>query len=143
MKPDATILAFDFGTRRIGVALGNTLTRTAHPLTTITADHAPQRLDEIGALIDEWRPAQLIVGLPVHADGAPHAMTARARRFARQIGARFELPVVLVDERWTTEIAQGVLRASGRGGRDARAARDAAAAQVILQAWFDAAHERS
>lgn len=143
MKPDATILAFDFGTRRIGVAMGNTLTRTAHPLTTITARHAAQRLGEIGALIDEWRPAQLVVGLPVHADGAPHAMTTRARHFAREIGARFELPVVLVDERWTTEVAQAALRASGRGGRDARAARDAAAAQVILQAWFDAAHERS
>jgi len=141
MKPDATILAFDFGTRRIGVAMGNTLTRSAHPLTTIATSRAAQRLDAIAALIEEWRPAQLVVGLPVHADGTPHAMTARAQRFAREIGARFELPVALVDERWTTEIAQGALRAGGRGGRDARGERDAVAAQIILQAWFDAADE--
>ena len=83
MKPDATILAFDFGTRRIGVAMGNTLTRTAHPLTTLATSRAAQRLDGIAALIEEWCPAQLVVGLPVHADGTPHAMTARAQRFAR------------------------------------------------------------
>ena len=127
---------------RLSKRMGNSLTRTAHPLATVTAAHAAQRLDEIAALIDEWRPAQLVVGLPVHADGTPHEMTARARHFAREIGARFELPVALVDERWTTEIAQSSLRAAGHGGRDRRAARDAAAAQIILQAWFDAADER-
>ena len=141
IKPDATILAFDFGTRRIGVAMGNTLTRTAHPLTTIADNARDARLDGIAALIEEWRPAQLVVGLPTHADGTPHAMTARAQRFARQLDARFGLPVALVDERWTTEIAQGALRAGGRGGRDARGERDAVAAQIILQAWFDAADE--
>jgi putative Holliday junction resolvase len=141
MKPDATILAFDFGTRRIGVALGNTLTRTAHPLTTIATPYAVPTVETIAALIDEWRPAQLVVGLPVHADGTPHAMTARARRFAGEIGARFELPVALVDERFTTKIAQSELRAAGRRGRDGRGARDAVAAQIILQAWFDAADE--
>jgi putative Holliday junction resolvase len=141
MKPDATILAFDFGTRRIGVATGNTLTRTAHPLTTVEASHESERLDGIAPLIDEWRPDRLVVGLPVHADGTPHAMTARARRFATAIGARFALPVTLVDERWTSEVATIALRAAGRGGRDARAARDAAAAQIILQAWLDDTHD--
>ena len=97
-KADATVLAFDFGTRRIGVASGNTLIRAAHPLTTIDAPRAATRFDAIGALIARWRPAQLIVGLPVHADGTPHAMTTRARMFARELELRFAVPVVLVDE---------------------------------------------
>ena len=140
-SPDATVLAFDFGTRRIGVATGNTLTRAAQALTTVDAARETERLAAIAALIDEWRPAQLVVGLPVHADGTPHAMTARARRFARDIAARFSLPVALVDERWTSEMADVALRAAGRGGRDGRGARDAAAAQIILQGWFDDAHD--
>ena len=137
MKPDATILAFDFGTRRIGVATGNTMIRTAHPLMTVDAPSEAERFERIARLIEEWRPARLVVGLPVHADGRPHAMTAGARRFASAVGARFALPVTLVDERFTSQAANIALRESGRSGRDARAARDAAAAQLILQAWFD------
>jgi putative Holliday junction resolvase len=133
--PDATVLAFDFGTRRIGVAVGNTLTRVAHPLSTIEAGLA-SRMDAIGALIDEWRPQQLVVGLPTHADGTPHAMTRSAQRFAADLAKQFELPVALVDERWTTEAAQNELRAERRG-RDGRAMRDQVAAQLILQAYFD------
>ena len=83
---------------------------------------AAPRFDAIAALIDEWRPAQLIVGLPVHADGTPHAMTARARGFARELGARFALPVALVDERWTSEAAEQALRAAGGSGRAVRGA---------------------
>lgn len=140
-KPDATLLAFDFGTRRIGVALANTLTRVAHPLATIDSPHAAARIDAIAALIGEWQPAQLVVGLPVHADGTSHAMTARARAFARSLEERFALPVALVDERWTTEAAKDALRAAGRGGRAARASRDETAAQIILQAWLDSPDE--
>ena len=136
-KPDATVLAFDFGMRRIGVAFGNTLTRTAQPLTTIAEPVGARRLDAIAALIDEWRPAQLVVGLPLHADGTPHAMTIHARRFAHELEARFERPVALVDERWTSQVAEEALRAAGRGGRTGRARRDETAAQIILQAWFD------
>ena len=133
--PNATVLAFDFGTRRIGVAVGNTLTRAAQPLSTIDAAPAT-RSGEIGALIDEWRPEQLVVGLPVHADGTPHAMTRSARRFAADLALRFKLPVALIDERWTTEVAQDELHAT-RGGRAGRAIRDQIAAQLILQAYFD------
>jgi putative Holliday junction resolvase len=133
--PDATVLAFDFGTRRIGVAVGNTLTRVAHPLSTIEAG-LTARFPAIAALIDEWRPQQLVVGLPVHADGTPHAMTRSAQRFAADLAEHFKLPVALVDERWTTEAAQGELRAARRG-RDGRAMRDQVAAQLILQAYFD------
>jgi len=136
IEPDATILAFDFGTRRIGVALANTVTRVAHPLTTLDVSTPGARLDAIAALIDEWHPARLVVGLPVHADGTPHAMTARARLFAQALASRFKLPVAMVDERFTTEVAEHMPHVAGRG-RAGRARRDEAAAQIILQAWLD------
>ena len=84
-KREATILAFDFGTRRIGVAVGNTLVLVAHPLATIEGDANEIRFAAIAALIDEWQPAELVVGVPVHADGAAHDLTRRAKRFARQL----------------------------------------------------------
>ena len=81
-RAPATVLAFDFGTRRIGVAVGNTITRTAQPLTTVSASDARERLAAIADLVTQWQPQMLVVGVPVHADGTPHAMTARARDFA-------------------------------------------------------------
>lgn len=135
------MLAFDFGTRRIGVAVGNTLTRAAHPLQTIDAANAGARSASIAALIDEWRPERLVVGLPVHADGTEHAMTARARAFAHDLERRFALPVALADERYTSELARQALTTSGRGGRADRVLRDQVAAQMILQAWFDERHD--
>ena len=133
----STVLAFDFGTRRIGVAVGNTLLRIAQPLTTIADERSAERFAAIAALIDAWKPDHLVVGLPVHADGTEHDMTARARRFARQLEGRFALPVAQVDERWTSEAADDLLAAQGRHGRAARAERDQVAAQIILQGWFD------
>ena len=138
---DATLLAFDFGMRRIGVAIGTTRLRTARPLTTIDAEGNTERFAAIGALIDEWQPEALVVGLPLHADGTPHDMTARARRFARQLAGRYGLPVAEVDERFTSELARSALREAGRGGREDRALRDAMAAQIILQAWLDSPHD--
>lgn len=132
-----TVLAFDFGTRRTGVAVANTLTRTARPLTTIaTADDAA-RLTAIAALVAEWQPQRFVVGIPLHADGAEHATTVRARRFAHQLGERFGLPVEAADERHTTHAARSALAEAGVRGRDARAARDEVAAQLILQGWLD------
>ncbi len=136
-EADATVLAFDFGTRRIGVAVGNTLTRIAHPLATIAADDASRGFDAIAALVDEWRPQQLVVGLPVHADGTAHAMTAQARAFGRELERRYALPVALEDERYTSEAARTVLTAQRRARRADRALRDRVAAQIILQAWLD------
>jgi putative Holliday junction resolvase len=112
-----SFLAFDFGTRRVGVATGNALTRTATPLTTIAAD-GDARLDAIAALVAEWRPDALVVGVPFHPDGAAHANTARARRFAGVLQARFSLPVHEVDERYTTTAA----KSAGDADLDARAA---------------------
>ncbi|MDR2244588.1 MAG: Holliday junction resolvase RuvX [Burkholderiales bacterium] len=142
-EPNApsTLLAFDFGRKRIGVAIGNTLTQTARPLTTLHAERREAREAALRALISEWQPQKLIVGFPVHVDGAEHEMTQHARRFARWLEEMFRLPVALVDERLTTQVAQSLLEESGQygghGGKAARAMRDAVAAQVILQAYFD------
>ncbi|HWD16936.1 MAG TPA: Holliday junction resolvase RuvX [Casimicrobiaceae bacterium] len=133
-EADATILAFDFGTRRIGVAIGNTLTRSARALTTIDARDESARLATLDRIVREWEPTRLVVGLPVHADGSEHAMTTRARTFAATLAARYALPVELEDERHTSEIARDALVG---GGRDARARRDEVAAQIILQAYLD------
>ena len=135
---EATVLAFDFGTRRIGVAMGNTLLRAARPLTTIAAEANAARFAAVAALIGEWQPGLLVVGRPVHADGAEHEMTARAERFARQLEGRFGLRVVRVDERFTSVGADSVLAAAGVRASDRKAARDEVAAQLILQSWFDA-----
>lgn len=131
-----TVLAFDFGPARIGVAVGDTLLRSARALETIDDPRSDVRLARIAALVGAWQPATLVVGVPVHADGTEHALTARARRFARQLGGRFRLPVAEADERYTTQAAAGVL-AARRSGRAGRAQRDAVAAQLILQGWLD------
>ena len=130
----ATVLAFDFGTRRIGVAVGNTITRTAQALATVDAVGDEARLAAIAGLVAQWQPQLLVVGVPVHADGTPHAVTARAQRFARSLRERFGLDVHEADERHTTQLAQSALAGSGRKGR---AERDQVAAQLILQGWFD------
>jgi putative holliday junction resolvase len=132
-----TILAFDFGTRRIGVAVGETTLGLAHPLATIDADSDDERLAAIAALVREWQPALLVVGLPMHADGTPHAMTARAQKFARRLEIRFGLTVDLVDERYTTEAATTALADAGVGERRHKPLRDQIAAQIILQAYLD------
>ncbi|MCC7327751.1 MAG: Holliday junction resolvase RuvX [Burkholderiales bacterium] len=134
--PPGTVLGFDFGIRRIGVAVGNTITRKAQGLTTITAEGEERRWAAIAELLGEWQPRLLVVGIPVHGDGTAHAMTARAQRFARALAGRFSLPVEAADERYTTQLAQSALDAE-RAGRRGRARRDELAAQWILQGWFD------
>ena len=114
------VLAFDFGARRIGVAIGNTLTAQARPLEVVDVRAAWPR---IGALLAEWEPARLVVGIPRHPDGAAHEMTRRCERFARQLEGRFRLPVQRVDERYSSAVTHD--------------GRDDEAAAVILQQWFD------
>ena len=128
-----SFLAFDFGTRRVGVATGNSLTRKATPLKTIES-LGEARMEAIASLVAEWRPAALVVGVPLHPDGAAHANTARARRFARGLRERFGLPVHEVDERYsTTEARSGAARATAARGASARSpGLDAASAAVIL-----------
>jgi putative Holliday junction resolvase len=132
-----TILAFDFGTRRIGVAVGEAATGLAHPLATIAAERNDDRFAAIAALIDEWRPALMLVGLPTHADSTEHELTARARRFARQLEGRFGVAVEFADERFTTQAATEALSAAGVMARNQRPVRDRVAAQLILQAYLD------
>ena len=132
-----TILAFDFGTQRIGVAVGESAIGLAHPLATIASEQNEHRFSAIASLIDEWHPALLIVGLPVHADGTEHALTARARRFAKQLEGRFGLAAELVDERYTTHAATEALSDAGVKTRAHQGVRDQVAAQLILQTYFD------
>jgi putative Holliday junction resolvase len=123
-----SFLAFDFGTARVGVASGNSLTKSATPLLTL-AEQGEARFEAIDRLIAEWRPAALVVGVPFHPDGAAHVNTERARRFARLLKARFGLPVHEVDERYTTT------EAKTGGARDL----DAAAAALILEQFLASA----
>jgi putative Holliday junction resolvase len=102
-----TVLAFDYGTRRVGVAVGNTETRISHALKTIAAANADVLFREIEDLFKEWLPDQLVVGLPTHPDGAEHEMTQKARRFGNQLQGRFNLPMDWVDERYTSAVLEG------------------------------------
>lgn len=120
-----TFLALDFGLKRTGVAVGNRLLRQAQPGPTIRAE-GDARFERIAALIREWQPDALVVGVPFHPDGAPHENTARALKFARQLRGRFGLPVHEVDERYSTT------EALAQGGADA----DAGAACVILEQFL-------
>ena len=120
-----TLVAFDFGTRRIGVATGNTLLRLATPLRTLQAE-GDARFAQIERVLAEWQPQALVVGVPFHPDGAAHENTHKARRFARQLHGRFRLPVHEVDERYTTTEAHQL------GAGDA----DATAAALILDQYF-------
>jgi putative Holliday junction resolvase len=120
-----SFLAFDYGTKRVGVASGNTLTHAATPMRTIAAE-GQARFVAIAGLIKEWQPDALVVGVPFHPDGAAHDNTARARRFARQLHGRFHLAVHEVDERYSTT------EAHAQGAADA----DAASAAIILEQFL-------
>jgi putative Holliday junction resolvase len=134
-----TLLAFDFGERYLGVAVGDTELGMAHPLATIDARAAAERFRAVAALVAEWKPARLVVGLPLSLDGDAHDLTRKAQRFARQLEGRFGLPVALQDERLSSVEAESRLRAIGRGGRRHKHLTHPVAAQVVLQAYLDEA----
>jgi len=134
--PD-TLMAFDFGEKRIGVAVGNTLVGIAHPLQTIASESNDDRFKAIGELIAEWQPAQLVVGLPSHLDGTEHELSRLCRKFANRLHGRFNLPVALVDERLSSAEASQTLKEAGIGGRKQKPMLDQVAAQVILQSFLD------
>jgi putative Holliday junction resolvase len=123
--PVRSFLAFDYGTKRVGVASGNTLMKLAQPLRTLALE-GDARFQAIAALIKEWAPDALVIGVPFHPDGAAHDNTARARKFGRQLHGRFRLAVHEVDERYPPVDAEAA------GARDA----DAAAAALILEQFF-------
>jgi putative Holliday junction resolvase len=132
-----TALGFDFGERRIGVAVGESALGIAHPLTTIALSDNVRRFATIAALIKEWQPNLLVVGLPTHMDGGEHDLTRRCRRFAQQLAGRFGLPVELVDERLTSAVADDLLREASVAARKRKPVLDQVAAQQILQSYFD------
>jgi putative Holliday junction resolvase len=132
-----TLLAFDFGERFLGVAVGDTEVGMAHPLASIDARAAAARFRAVAEFIAEWKPTRLVVGLPLTLDGEAHDVTRKAERFARQLQGRFGLPVTMQDERLSSVEAESRLRAIGRGGRRHKDLAHPVAAQVILQAYLD------
>lgn len=134
---DGTVLAFDFGEKRIGVAVGETLIKTANPLTTISSEVNEVRFAEIGKLISEWQPKLLVVGLPTYLDGTEHQITQLSKKFAQRLEGRFEIPVIMLDERLSSAEASQHLSNAGIKGREQKSFIDAVAAQVILQSYFD------
>jgi len=136
-----SVLAFDFGVKRIGVALGTLLGAgrpgPARALTTIDTEANDARFAAIAALIAEWQPVRLLVGRPLNDDGTPHEMTARCERFANQLRGRYHLPVDEVDERFTSTEADASLRERGLSWQERKSQVDAEAALIILQSWFD------
>jgi putative Holliday junction resolvase len=134
------VVAFDFGHRRIGVACGDTVSRTAAPLNAVPAGAAGPRWEVIEALLREWQPALAVVGLPYNVDGSDSAMTLAARQFAAELERRCRLQVVLVDERYSSREAEARLKAARESGlrrrRVVKADVDAAAACIILERWF-------
>ncbi len=133
----STVLSFDFGEQRIGVAVGEHLLTTANPLTTIDSESNDVRFQQITLLIKEWQPKLLVVGLPLNADGSEHAMTQLCKKFARRLNGRFNLPVILIDERFSSIEASDQLNKSGIRGQAQKSLLDQVAAQTILQSYFD------
>lgn len=131
------MLAFDFGEKRIGVAVGDMTIAIAHPLQTVSGESNEIRFAAIGAMIAEWKPARLVVGLPFYMDGTEHELTRLSRKFARRLEGRFGLPTVMVDERLTSAEASQSLNEIGIRGRSQKAVLDQVAAQRILQSYFD------
>lgn len=132
-----TVLAFDFGEKRIGVAVGETMLKTAHAHTTISSEMTEMRFTAIKKLIDEWQPSLLIVGLPTYLDGTEHTLTQLAKKFAQRLEGRFNLPVMMIDERLSSAEASQQLSNAGINAREQKSIIDAVAAQVILQSYFD------
>jgi putative Holliday junction resolvase len=139
-KAARTVIAFDFGRKRVGVAVGEAALGTSHPLPGIAASGDPL-FSAVAKLVNEWHPAQLVVGLPLDANGSAHELTRRAERFARQLEGRFRLPVALVDERYTSVEAESRMRDAVGARRTAKASRarklDSSAAQLILEQYLN------
>lgn len=132
-----TVLAFDFGERRIGIAVGEHLISSANPLTTIDSESNEVRFTMITQLVNEWHPKLLVVGLPLSLDGSETEVTQLCKKFARRLNGRFNLPVIMIDERYSSTEASQLLNESGIKGRAQKAMLDQVAAQTILRSYFD------
>ncbi|MGD8163533.1 Holliday junction resolvase RuvX [Pantoea alhagi] len=132
-----TLLAFDFGTKSIGVAVGQPLTGTARPLTALKAQDGVPNWEQIERLLQEWQPQQVVVGLPLNMDGTEQPLTARARKFANRLHGRFGVQVVLHDERLSTVEARADLFARGGYKALTKGSVDSLSAVIILESWFE------
>ena len=134
-----TVLGFDYGRRRIGIAVGQRVTGSAHALATLPATDGSPDWERLDALVEEWRPTELVVGVPYNADGTPHDLTREALDFAHALGARSGLTVHTVDERLSSVEAERALKAQRGAGRRriGKGDVDAAAACVILGSWLE------
>lgn len=133
--PNPTLyLAFDFGLKRIGVAFGNSLTKTASGVAVVEAQNDAQRFAKIESLIKEWQPEGLVVGVPRQADGADNDLTQRCERFARQLEGRFSLACTMVDERYTSAIMESCM--GGKAARENKGRVDMGSACLILEQFF-------
>jgi putative holliday junction resolvase len=137
LSTHATVMAFDFGEKRIGVAVGNLSIGVANALTTIHAESNADRLRAVGVLVAEWQPSQFVVGEPTHHDDEIHALANLVRKFGNRLTENFKLPVAYVNEYLSSAAASTELTARGIKGRQQKETIDAVAAQVILQSWFD------
>ncbi|MCF6217343.1 MAG: Holliday junction resolvase RuvX [Gammaproteobacteria bacterium] len=133
--PESTVLGFDYGRRRIGVAVGQTITHTSSPLATIQADQGKPDWHAVQALINEWQPTVFVVGMPKNMDGSAHQLTATITRFGNQLHGRYGLPVHYIDERLSSREAERSLM-PGQAKKD-KGVIDRVAAQLILQTWLD------
>lgn len=127
-----TLLCFDYGLKRIGVAVGQELTGTASALTTVSARDGKPDWDAISRLFEEWRPDAVVVGLPLNMDGSEHELSRRARRFGNQLHGRYNLPAHLIDERLSSLEAETLLKGRSHHKQDI----DKLAARVILETWL-------
>lgn len=132
-----TMLAFDYGTKSIGVAVGQQITGTASPLAALKATDGIPNWDQIEQLLKEWQPAQLVVGLPTNMDGTDQAITLRARKFSKRLFGRFKLPVITHDERLTTVEARERLFELGGYKKLTKGKIDSVSAVLILESWFE------
>ncbi len=135
--PKGAVLAFDFGLKRIGVAVGELELGMAHALATLNGGDAPRTMAAIDKLIKEWRPNLLVVGQPRHDDGRPHALTGAIKKFVAQLRSHTKLEVILADESYSSAAAAIALRDAGISGQKQKAMLDSVAAQEILQGYFD------
>lgn len=133
----STVLAFDFGERRVGIAIGEHLIATANSLCTIDNESNEKRFEAITALVEAWQPKLFVVGYPLNSDGTEHAMSQLCKKFARRLNGRFNIPVILIDERYSSIAASQSLNAQGVKGRAQKILLDTVAAQTILQSYFD------
>lgn len=136
MKSPQILLGFDFGMKRIGIAIGQTITKTARPLITLPAKEGIPNWDSVSALMIKWQPDAIVVGIPLNMDGSLQKISANAQQFAEELEKRFKLPVYQVDERLTTKDARERIFAHGgyKALQDGQV--DQVAAQLILQNWF-------